>query len=431
MIMAELQKYLRQRGLQGSWRLEGIEKGSFHGAVVIPALAETAHIFKTLRSLAQNPMETLAQFLVVVVVNNRFDAPQEDRADNLELLEALRKGKTSVEIPNLAWADAASCGFELPAKGGGVGMARKIGFDLALSRLDFEKARPLLVSLDADTLVRPDYLPALIRHFGQAKLPGAVLSFCHQPASTPEEEAAICRYELFLRTYVLGLSRAGSPYAFHTIGSAMACTAEGYIRLGGMNTRMAAEDFYFLQQMARVGGVAQVKGTVVYPSARPSHRVPFGTGRSISRLLGKEKDAVLFYRKECFQLLREWLSLVAQSLSASGEEVRSLAEKISPHLGEYLELIQFGQAWEKLRKNFRSPPALKAAFYGWFDGLRTMKLIHHLSAAAYPKGEPEDLMGEFLAWAGLTAQSDLKEQLSLLRQIQIAEEYRPSLNPEQ
>lgn len=424
MILAELQKYLKQRGLQGPWRLEGIENGGFHGAVVIPALAETALIFKTLHSLAQNPMETLAQFLIVVVVNNRFDAPQEDRVDNLELLEALRKGKTAIEIPNLAWVDAASSGFELPAKGGGVGLARKIGFDLALLRLDFGKTKPILVSLDADTLVQPNYFPALVQHFDQTKTPGAVLPFCHQPGSIPEEEAAICRYELFLRAYVLGLSHAGSPYAFHTIGSAMACTAEGYIRLGGMNTRTAAEDFYFLQQLARVGGVAQVKGTVVYPSPRPSHRVPFGTGRSISRLLRKEKDAVLFYRKECFQLLKEWLSLVAQSLSAHPEEIRCRAEKISAHLGDYLDRIRFSQAWEKLRKNFRNPQALKTAFDVWFDGLRTMKLIHHLSANAYPRGEPEDLMGEFLAWAGLPAQAELKNQLSLLRQIQIGEELR-------
>jgi hypothetical protein len=53
-----------------------------------------------------------------------------------------------------------------------------------------------------------------------------VIPFCHQQGDTPEEDQAIRRYELFLRAYVLGLARAGSPCAFHTVGSAMACTAE-------------------------------------------------------------------------------------------------------------------------------------------------------------------------------------------------------------
>jgi len=47
------------------------------------------------------------------------------------------------------------------------------------------------------------------------------------------------------------LQQAGSPYAYHTIGSAFACRAEAYIAAGGMNRRHAAEDFYFLQQLAK------------------------------------------------------------------------------------------------------------------------------------------------------------------------------------
>jgi hypothetical protein len=121
--------------------------------------------------------------------------------------------------------DAASAGRELPAKGGGVGLARKIGFDLALSILAFERSDPLLIALDADTLVMPDYLPSLVSHFQMAAAGGAVIPFCHQGGSSPRHDRAIRRYELFLRSYVLGLSRADSPYAFHTVGSAMACTA--------------------------------------------------------------------------------------------------------------------------------------------------------------------------------------------------------------
>jgi hypothetical protein len=388
--------------------------------VVIPALAESAHLFDTLRSLAENPSEILSHFLVLVVVNNRQDAPAADKADNRTTLQRLATGDPSLNPLRLAWVDAASEGFELPADKGGVGLARKIGFDLALLHLDFTSSDPILVALDGDTLVQPDYLPALVRHFRSSRAGGAVIPFRHQPGRTLEESEAIRRYELFLRSYVLGLSVAGSPYAFHTVGSAMACTASAYAAIGGMNTRVAAEDFYFLQQLKKTAGIAGVEGTVVLPSARSSHRVPFGTGRSVSRLLAGEESAVLFYRPECFAILKQWLSLVEASLDAQGSAIRDCADGISPHLGEYLDGARFVEAWEKLRKNSRDRMALLAAFHAWFDGLRTLKLVHHLSDGPLPRGASHDLLPPLLAEAGLEALHDPDTQLALLRRVQSA-----------
>jgi len=361
--------------------------------------------------------------LILVVVNHREDSPVEDKADNRLTLQRLFERNGPGTGLQLGWVDAASPGLELPPKGGGVGLARKIGFDLALTLLEEGPPSPLLVSLDADTLVRPDYLPVLLKHFQRAEIPGAVIPFCHQPGRTPEEDRAIRRYELFLRSYVLGLSRAGSPYAFHTVGSAMACTAETYARAGGMNTRSAGEDFYFLQLLAKTAGVTQVQGTVIYPSARPSHRVPFGTGRSVSRLLAEEKGAVFFYQKPCFQILKDWLDLVKQNVHTPGEKMRGLAEGISSPLGTYLDTIHFSAIWEKIRKNSPDPAKRIPAFHGWFDGLKTMKLIHHLSAAGLPRKEPEQILPELLAWAGLEPKEGIEEWLSLLRDIQIGKGY--------
>ena len=419
----QVKKYSESRAINGPWKITGSERGDFDGAVVIPALAESDHLFSTLQSLAQNPSRNLSAFLILVVVNHRQDAPRSDKSDNEYTLQRLAAGDPSLKNLHLAWVDAASKGLELPAKGGGVGWARKIGFDLSLPRLRFGPSTPLLISLDADTFVRPDYLPALVRHFQGTKVPGAVIPFCHRPGSSREQDEAIRRYELFLRVYVLGLSRACSPYAFHSVGSAMACLAESYCRMGGMNLRVAGEDFYFLQHLAKTGGIAQVKGTVVYPSARASHRVPFGTGRSISRLLGKDEQAVLFYQKDCFQILGEWLTLIAQNLQSGGEEIWERSERISPHLAEYLDRIGFIPVWDKLRRNFRDPSTLMSGFQVWFDGLKTMKLIHHLSAGIFPRSEPESAVPGVLEWAGLEPIRGIDRQLTLLREIQIGEAY--------
>ena len=417
MIPPDITQYLKRRAISAPWAISGPAGKGFAGAVVIPALAESARLFATLNSLAANPPECLDRFMVLVVVNHRTDAPPQDKADNLATLRRLAVTDPIPAQLRLSWVDAASPGLELPAKGGGVGLARKIGADLALTRLDFH-ADPLLISLDADTLVAPSYLPAIVRHFEAAAGGGAVVPFRHQRGASEAEQEAIDRYELFLRSYVLGLGLAGSPYAFHTVGSAMACRASAYARMGGMNSRAAGEDFYFLQQLHRTSGVAQVRGTAVHPSARASHRVPFGTGRSISRVLAGEEDAISFYRPECFHILKDWLDLVAHNAGADGVELLAGAAAISPALAGYLESAGFRAAWDRLRANSKNDRAMITAFHGWFDALRTMKLIHHLSATDYPRCKAEEAIPTLLFLAGERPADAIGEGLEILRRMQ-------------
>jgi hypothetical protein len=418
MLPLPVTNYLRTRAIQGPWQITGNPANDFSGAVVIPALAESSHLFATLRSLAANPVEQLARFLILVVVNHREDSPAADKDDNYQTLKQLAYNHPELASLRLAWVDASSPGLEMPAKGGGVGLARKIGHDLALTRLDFTRQIPILISLDADTLTEPSYLPALTRHFRSSSCGGAVIPFCHRPGATPAEQGAIDRYELFLRSYVLGLALAGSPYAFHSIGSAMACTAFAYTRMSGMSRRPAAEDFYFLQQLHRTAGVEKLQGTLVFPSARPSHRVPFGTGRAISRTLREDAGFVMFYRPECFDILGSWLELITTNPERDAGAILADAAEVSPHLAVFLENVGFDVVWKRLQSNHRGAKALCPAFHAWFDGLKSMKLIHFLSAGPYPRCEPEEALPPLLEWAGLERVKGVAEQLSLLRRIQ-------------
>ena len=424
MMPQTLQKYLATRSADGPWEIKGCGRGGFSGAVVIPALAEEDSLFATLHSLERNPPELLSRFLVLVVVNHRADAEESDKESNLRTLRKL-SGASFPSI-RLAWIDASSKGLELPDRTGGVGLARKIGFDLALGRLDYSGAPPLLVALDADTLVRPDYLAGLLLHFETAAEGGAVIPFRHQKGETPEENLAIEQYELFLRHYVLGLSLAGSPYAFHTVGSAMACRADAYVRAGGMNLRRAGEDFYFLQQLAKTSGVSDLTGTVVYPSARPSHRVPFGTGRSIARMLAGEKGAVSFYRPECFRLLGAWLSLAAREWRTPGFAVLDKALDLSASLADYLNLLDFALVWERLQRNHRTREAFMSGFHGWFDAFKTLRFIHHLCAGPHPRSGPEDALPRLLDWARLEGTGDAALHLSRLREHQTGGDFAKS-----
>lgn len=408
----QLQKYRRSRAARGPWQLEGCPGEGFAGAVVIPALAEEGSLWATLESLASNPSVELAKVLVLVVVNNRANASGQEQADNQRLLGRLRDGQAPPELA-LAWVDAASPGRELPDKDG-VGLARKIGLDLALTRLDFS-AEPFLSCLDADTLVEPSYLGALRGHFCHHRAGGAVLPFRHQEPADDLQRQAIEHYELYLRGHQLGLALAGSPYAYISIGSALACRAEAYLAAGGMNCRSAGEDFYFLQQLAKTCGVAQLRGTTVHPSARLSHRTPFGTGRSVERLLSEGSAALLCYPPQVYRLLADWLRLVAGSLSAPAEELLAAASALHPELGRFLALRGWLQIWPGLQRNHPLPPARLAAFHAWFDALKTVQLIHQLCAGPWPRQQPQTALPPLLAWAGLAVPSLPREQLELLR----------------
>lgn len=141
-------------------------------------------------------------------------------------------------------------------------------------------SKKLILCLDADTLVQKNYLSSIENSF-QKKVKTAIVAYEHQEAGTDEGKAAIYCYEIFLRYWILGLKYARSPYAFHSIGSTMVCTADAYLAVRGMNRRRAGEDFYFLNKLAKIGGINYIKETRVFPSARPSFRVPFGDGRRI------------------------------------------------------------------------------------------------------------------------------------------------------
>jgi hypothetical protein len=408
-----VERYLDKQAVKGPWTVTGAEAKKFTGVVVIPALAEGDSLFATLRSLEANPAQWRAPFLVLVVVNHGEQASAAEKDQNLQDLVRLIEWAEH-SILALAWVDAASPGLEIPARQAGVGFARKLGMDLALSWLNLQE-EPLLVCLDADTLVESNYLQAIVAHFRRSPLGAAVLPFRHQAAVDAAQQAAIDRYELFMRSYVYGLRLAGSPYAFNSVGSAIACRAQAYVRCGGMSNRKAGEDFYFLQKLAKTDGVDLLTGTTVFPESRVSERVPFGTGRSMGRLLDGDTQGVLFYPAAVFKLLADWLDSVMQDLSADAEVLFSRAGEISAVLADYLVQVGWQSTWPRLQENHQTEKRRADAFHSWFDGFRTLRLIHLLCDAGFSRGEPEEMLPEFFAWDGRYCPETVMAMLEELR----------------
>jgi hypothetical protein len=164
----------------------------------------------------------------------------------------------------------------------------------------------------------------------------------------------------------------------------MACTIEGYVSVRGMNIRDAAEDFYFLNKLAKIDAIPEITSTRVYPSARKSVRVPFGTGRRIMRFVGGQRNEYLLYAPEIFDLLLLWLHEINENPDRDAFEMESKAGEINPLIASFLRLVRFTETWQRIRVNSRSNEQLKRQFMTWFDAFKTLKLINFLSKEGFP-----------------------------------------------
>ncbi|MGA2782103.1 MAG: hypothetical protein ABSF13_09320 [Smithella sp.] len=436
--------YLRHYSTGERWNLVANDTENISQVVVIPAYAEREMLFSTLASLAQNPPSSLDYSFILCVINNKNNSPLSAIKNNLQTikyLEAVAKKKSLRKFNTdrgiypllltlsdaklkLGYIDASSKGNEIPQNLGGVGMARKIGMDMALRLLKKNYApRNLILSLDADTLVQNNYLSAIKNYF-TSKVKTAIIAYEHPMPLNYEEQAAICCYEIFLRYWVLGLKYAKSPWAFHSIGSTIVTSIEAYLKVRGMNKREAGEDFYFLSKLAKMSEIGYIKETCVYPSARPSARVPFGTGKRIQRFISSDqKEEYFLYDPQIFVVLADWLQLMKDQFICDEDEILIKAESIHPILKPFLKDCDFAALWLKIRRNAKDEKTLTRQFNDWFDGFKTLKLINYFTKEVYPQINMFKALDRILSMSGMSGLTlnsgtkipKLEEQIKILQ----------------
>jgi len=375
----------------------------FGHVLTIPAYGEGSDLKRALDSIPAGPR---GDVLTVLVVNGRVDSPPVMQRANFALLDALRaeRGRGISVAPNaslhehprgaLLLVDRATPGNELPPRQG-VGLARKIAADIALAiRSRRDVTSEWIHCTDADVVLPVDYFEAASRDETPANgsraagtPPAALLYPFRHVDATPEA----LEYEIALRYYVAGLRFAGSPYAFHTIGSTLAVHASAYAQVRGFPKRLAAEDFYLLNKLAKVGAIHSLDGEPIALSARASRRTPFGTGRALERARGSEPDRARLhvYHPEVFSDLGAWLQTL-RALSAPGPaadldglletQVRSWPAANAQRLRAQLDRTGAWQAARVGIERCRSSRTRAKHLHGGFDAFRTLKLIHALRA---------------------------------------------------
>ena len=368
------------------WRpLHGEIPDTIERVIVIPALAERDTLPLTLMSLATCNPALLATTLVLIVINNRPPEHQDQDAitENQQTLQWL--DTNPIPELHLAWIDASTPGQTLDHNDG-VGSARRIGMDRAMQVLHESQSKvPLIICLDADSTVEPNYLDVL-QIFAQSDSPWAgVIDYAHPITGDEQAQSAIVSYELFLRYMEFGLRYAQSPYAFHTVGSTMVSTPQAYAAVSGMNTKSAGEDFYFLQQLKKTGTITNIRNTTIHPSPRVSWRVPFGTGKRVQRYLEGPQEEWRVYHPETYRILKIWLAAVNNNADESIDTLLEHADDNEPELGRFLRHANFPHKWTKFTQQSSDEAQLIKNFHTWFDAFQTMKLTHHLRDTKYPE----------------------------------------------
>jgi hypothetical protein len=435
-----VQKYL-EKNFNPTWKIEPLYEKTFDNIIVIPALAELNNVKLVIKSLAENDPKYISETLILFVINNTSSAESEIKSQNkstITYLHNILNNNINDDLTeyirssgiNLSYINASTQGYELPGKDGGVGLARKIGMDLSLKYFNYSTpGKRIMICTDADCTFEKNYITSIVDYFNMKNCGAAVINYEHSMTGSTDITRAIICYELYLRYYLLGLSYAGSLYAFHTIGSTMVCDHECYIKIGGMNKLKAAEDFYFLEKLSKITEIHTIRNTCVYPSPRPSFRVPFGTGQRVSRFLSKVRNEYLIYDPQSFIVLKHWLELLDSLTKLNLSTILSESKSINLHLYKFLEENNFVFFWEKICVQNPSKQQMAKQKKFWFDAFRTLKLIHYLRDNAYPLTNVFDAIDKMLEISGApykiprekSALPDLdkqKEYLLLLRKLQ-------------
>lgn len=363
-------RYLNRYGEKESHALPNINR-TYEHVLIVPVFDEPKDFLRRIFRYCR-----CDDILVIAVVNTPDNATNLQAARTRQTFNALLAGKsvtaaislTSNEVSPDKQVDTLlvdrTAVHAIPAHQG-VGLARKIGADIAL-QLHKNKLvhSPWLFLTDADVTLPSSYFDAVLDGSGTALYP-----FRHS-AGDPALLARARLYELHIRYYAWALCQAGSPYSFVSLGSTIAVHCDAYVKVRGIPKRNAAEDFYFLNKLAKVAAVTVLSEPELEIEARLSERVPFGTGPAIRKITDQQM-AYTSYNIRSFDVLKQTLARLTDFAVQNRWSQNPATDRL-------LEQLGWQSFMEKARDHYPAGQQRLRRVHEWFDGFRTLRFIHLL-----------------------------------------------------
>jgi hypothetical protein len=345
-------------------------------SLVIPAFHEDQ---ESVRKVWRR-IEPGISFLVILVVNSHLE---EDHLARMlirgltlnrqisQLTKQIQLVEKTVDAagPDLLIIDRYSQGYSIDKKQG-VGLARKIGMDIAASLINQRVVSGnWLFTTDADAELPENYFNL------EARDADAAFIYPFKHVAPPGLKSPAQLYEISMLYYLAGLLWANSPYAYPTIGSTISCSLYRYAAVRGFPKRNTGEDFYLLNKLRKIGTVRLGDGDPIIISGRTSNRVPIGTGQAI-RVIHELDSPIEEFTVEdprCFSQLRQFLDWL-NDISVTQPKQLFTGD---PDTDEYVRQIGLMPHYERKRLQSPTPEVMRKHLNDWFDGLKTRQFIHY------------------------------------------------------
>jgi hypothetical protein len=179
------------------------------------------------------------------------------------------------------------------------------------------------------------------------------------------------------------LKYIGFPYYYHTIGSAFAVSADAYVKVGGMGRQQGGEDFYFLQKIFQLGQIKELQETYVYPMARFSDRVPFGTGPALQKILDEPDRRIKIYSKHSFFLLKSLFDIKDIFFKMDENEIIPLLSELHPALQNFLEENNFINSLNDCNNNCSNLNSYQKRFFHHFNSFKIIKYLNYVHTSIF------------------------------------------------
>jgi hypothetical protein len=330
--------------------------------IALPVINEFDNMPKFIQNIE---LQTFKDFTLYVCVNQPDDWWHNETKKNIcENNQLTIKYLENVNNLDIKIIDKSTKGKGWLGKQSGVGWARKTLMD-EINLI--AEANDIVVSIDADTVFNTKYFETIYNSIHAHTQSLAIsVPYYHPLCNKEAENRAILRYEIYMRHYAINLWRIKSPYCFTALGSAIAFPIWAYRKIGGISPVKSGEDFYFLQKLCKTGEILNWNSEKVYPAARFSDRVFFGTGPAMIKGNTGDWNSYPIYHFSLFDNIYKTMEAFKLLFTEDIELVMS----------DFLN-TQFNDDkwWLQLRKNFKTPQHFIKACNEKMDGLRCLQYL--------------------------------------------------------
>jgi hypothetical protein len=330
--------------------------------IAIPALDELDFLPHTLAAISQQ--KTDFPFSVYVCVNQ-----PDSWWNNAEKIEICKNNQKLLHfLQNFKDFDIIIIDKTSVSKGwcdyhSGVGWARKVLFEEIMKNTNDED---VIISLDADTLFSERYFQSVGENFKQNNIDVLSVPYYHKLTDDENANRAILRYEIYMRNYFINMHRINSPYTFTAIGSAIAMKIKALRKIRNITPLSSGEDFYLLQKLRKMTPISNYNSELVYPAARFSSRVLFGTGPAMIKGNNGDWESYPIYHYSLFDKIKETYKIIPELFTKDKNT-------------EFIDFLKIqyktDDLWSALRKNFKTLPQFTRAFHEKADGLRILQFL--------------------------------------------------------